>query len=82
MDLITAPRGELLRLVYELIEENEGLKAQLAELQEKLGKNKGGNGKSEMPSFVKPNRPKRKASKKRKKREPVRFTIRPSSLSA
>lgn len=69
MDLITAPRGELLRLVYELIEENESLRAQLAELQEKLGKNKGEDDKDKIPSFVKPNRPKKEAPKKRKRRE-------------
>ena len=41
MDFITAPRGKLIKLIYELAEENEALKTQLAELQERLGRKLG-----------------------------------------
>lgn len=66
-DLLTAPRGELLKLVYDLIEENQALKAQIAELQKRLGEKKDPPVKPLTPSFVKPNK-KRKKSQTRKKR--------------
>ena len=46
-DLLSAPRRELLKLVYELIEENQTLKIRLAELQEKLKIKDEGGGKRE-----------------------------------
>lgn len=67
-DLLTAPRSELVKLIYDLIDENQSLKTQIAELQEKLleknppGKTKG------LPDFVKPNTS-NKHHKKRKKRQ-------------
>lgn len=66
-DLLTASRAELVKLIYDLIDENQSLKSQIAELQEKLleknppGKTKG------LPDFVKPNT-NSKPCKERKKR--------------
>ena len=68
MDLLSAPRGELLRLVYELIDENQSLKTQIAELRSRLSEKGDDGGKKTPPSFVKPNR-KPKEIKQRKKRE-------------
>lgn len=65
MDLIKAPRGELLKLVYELIDENQALKAQIAELREQLGNRKPDS--KTLPDFVKPNI-KKKPPKPRKNR--------------
>ena len=70
-DLLSAQRGELLKLVYELIEENQALKTQVAELREenqKLKENfKDKGGKERSPLFVKPS-VKRKKLKERAKR--------------
>ena len=63
-DLLSAPRRELLKLVYELIEENQTLKIRLAELQEKLKIKDEGGGKPSVPAFVK--------SSVKKKRKRVR----------
>lgn len=72
-DLLTAPRGELLKLIYELIDENQALKIRLTKLQEenqRLGEKFKNMGKSEKPSFVKPNvKKKKKDLSLRKKRE-------------
>lgn len=71
MDFLTAPRGDLIRLIYDLIDQNNLLKAQLAEVKARLGqketsKEKSGN---DLPSFVKPNVRKRKKKTVRKKRK-------------
>ncbi len=58
-DLLSAPRGELLKLIYNLIEENQALKAQIAELQKRLGE-KNPPAKSNVPLFVKPNKKKKR----------------------
>lgn len=66
-DLLTAPRGELLRLIYELIDENQALKSQIAELRSRLSEKS--DGKTRIPpSFIKPNK-KKKTPKLRRKRE-------------
>jgi len=67
MDLLSAPRGELLRLIYELIEENEALKAQIAELRSRLKDQK--LEKSALPSFVKPKVKKREKVERKKRTE-------------
>jgi transposase len=64
-DFLTAPRGELISLIYELIEENKALRSQIVELQ--AGKKEPAQEK-QAPSFVKAN-VKRKRKKQRKQRE-------------
>lgn len=68
MDLLFAPRGELLRLVYELLDENQALKTQIAELRARLSEKDDDKGRKTLPSFVKLNKKKR-ISKERQKRE-------------
>src|SRR3989304_7275650 len=68
-DLLSAPRGDLLRLIYDLIDENNTLKAQIAHLKESLGKLPDGTPKKELPLFVKPN------SKKKIKRDRVKRSV-------
>lgn len=66
-DLLTAPRAELVKLIYDLIDENQVLKIKITELQEKLlEKNPLGKTKRP-PDFVKPNIPS-KHHKERNKR--------------
>ena len=64
-DFLTAPRGELISLIYELIEENKALRSQIVELQ--TGKKESAQEKKP-PPFVKANT-KRKRKKQRNKRE-------------
>src|SRR3990170_8106314 len=71
-DLLTAPRGELLKLVYELIEENQALKAQNAELRAKIDKLSKGQKDKNSPSFVKPSVKKKK--KKARAKRSVNFS--------
>lgn len=59
-DLLKAPRAELLKLIYDLVDENQSLKAQIAELKAKLSEKSPPGEKSSLPSFVKPNRNKKK----------------------
>lgn len=60
-DLLSAPRGELLKPIYELIEENQALKTQNAELQAKINRLlESKDRKKTPPSFVKPNVKKKK----------------------
>lgn len=73
-DLLSAPRGDLLRLIYDLVEQNNGLKDQVKRLTaevvklrkqlEKQGSSKGGN----LPPFIKPNVKRKKKRSVRKKR--------------
>jgi transposase len=65
-DFLTAPRGELIALVYELIEENKKLRFQVAELEAKI-KDPPQQEKT-VASFVKANA-KQKRKKGRKQRE-------------
>lgn len=59
MDLHTAPRGELVTLVYELTDKVLLLEGEIARLKELL--NQKGDGKTrKLPDFVKPNIPKKK----------------------
>lgn len=66
-DLFTAPRGELLKLIYELIEKNQALKVMIAELEEKL-KEREEIKKPKVPLFVKPSVKKKKKKAERKER--------------
>lgn len=66
MDLTTAPRSELVRLIYALRDENASLKTQLAELRARMD-HQGPPGKTP-PSWVKPNT-NTKQKEERKKRE-------------
>ena len=65
-DLLSAPRGELLKLIYELIEKNQALKTQIAELQKRLGE-KIPPPKLTVPPVVKPNKKKKKTSTRKKR---------------
>lgn len=66
MDFLSAPRSELIHLVYDLIDENRALKSQIAELKSRLEK-QGPKDKGALPSFVKPN-----SKHKRKKIRKIR----------
>lgn len=66
MEFLTAPRGDLIRLIYDLIEENKFLKAQIAELKAEKGTPKQDE-KKQPPPFIKAN-VKKKSKKKRKDR--------------
>lgn len=67
MDFLTAPRGELLKLIYELIDENKALRIQIAEL--KAHKDTGDpQNQKQLPAFVKAS-VKKKRHTKRKNRE-------------
>lgn len=69
-DLVTAPRAELIGLIYELIDKVQVLEAENAHLREQLhSKGKGKDSSTQItPDFVKAN-VKRKRVKERKKRE-------------
>lgn len=67
-DLLTAPRGELLKLIYELIEKNQVLRVRITELEEKL-KEKEEVNQPKVPLFVKPSVKKKKGKELRAKRE-------------
>lgn len=69
MDINTAPRGELVRLIYEMADKIEILEGEIARLKEQLHEKGKGNGLSSIsPIFVKPN-VKKKHKKERRKRE-------------
>lgn len=68
-DLVTAPRSELIALIYELIDKNQALEAEIAHLREQLQqKGKDSSSQIQPPDFVKANTKKKKAQA-RKKRE-------------
>ena len=76
-DISTAPRGDLIILIYDLIEQNNGLKEQISKLtaqvaqlrkQNKALKNQKSFKEKDPPSFVKPSIRKKKKKKTRKKR--------------
>ncbi len=69
MDVTTAPRGELIRLVYELFDKVEALEAELAQVKEQLHEKQTGKGPAtSVPAFVKANT-KKKQAKPRKQRD-------------
>lgn len=67
MDLVTAPRSELIRIIYEQQDKIAALEAQIVELRSRLT-NQGPKDKTNLPSWVKPN-VKTKSKKEKKKRE-------------
>lgn len=69
MDINSAPRGELVRLIYEMADKIQLLEGEVARLKEQLHQKGGGkDSSSQAPSFIKANTKKKKA-KERKKRE-------------
>lgn len=67
MDFLSAPRSELIRLIYDLIDENRALRSQIVELKARLEKQGPKEQEKQSPVFVKPNI-KTKRKKKRKNR--------------
>src|SRR6266480_5195352 len=66
MDVNSAPRGELVRLIYEMADKIALIEGEIARLKEQLhGKGKGDENSTKTPAFVKANKKKR-AAKKRK----------------
>lgn len=68
MDLTTAPRGELIALIYELTDKVEILEAEVARLKNLLHPKGDDKELKNLPAFVKPN-VKQKKARERKKRE-------------
>lgn len=66
LDLSTAPRGELIRLIYKLIDENQILKESIIDLKEQMNQKDDKGGKS-IPEFVKANVKKKKAKERRQR---------------
>lgn len=67
-DFLTVPRGDLIRLIYDLIDENNALKSQIAELRAQVKKQGPSDTGKQIPVFVKPNVRKKKVRMERKKR--------------
>lgn len=67
-DFLTAPRGDLIRLIYDLIDENSALKTQIAELKALVKKQGPSDIEGQTSSFIKPNVKKKKRKNIRKKR--------------
>lgn len=67
MDINSAPRSELVRLVYEMADRIQLLEGEIARLKEQLHEKGKGNGFSQLPPFVKANK-KKKKSQTRKRR--------------
>src|SRR5258708_6230809 len=68
MDINTAPRAELVRLVYEMADRIQVLEGEIARLQEQLHqKGKKDTASSETPSFVKANTKKKKKTERKKR---------------
>lgn len=60
-DLVTAPRSELISLIYELIDKNQALEAEIAHLREQLkAKGQANSAKGKLPAFVKANTQRKK----------------------
>ena len=73
-DILSAPRGDLIKLIYDLVEQNNGLRIQIRSLTSEIAKLKKELKKQENtsdkkpPSFVKENIRRKKKKTKRKKR--------------
>ena len=67
-DFLTAPRGDLIRLIYDLIDENNALKSQIAELRAQIKKQGHSDTGKQVPDFVKPNVKKKRLKKEREKK--------------
>lgn len=67
MDINTAPRGELVRLVYEMADRIHLLEGEIARLKEQLHEKGKDDDSTSLPSFVKANK-KKKSNSQRKKR--------------
>lgn len=69
-DLLTAPRGELIQLIYELTERIEILESELARVRaEKGDRDNQHPPQAKTPSFVKPNKKSRKKTPRKKRAE-------------
>ena len=68
MDINTAPRAELVRLVYEMADKIQALEGEIARLKEQLHQKGKKDNASELPGFVKPNKKQKKKKTKRKNR--------------
>jgi hypothetical protein len=68
LDLDNATREELIQLNLQLIARLQTLEEQVMQMKAELESLRGGDSKSNLPSFVKANRPARSKKKKRKKR--------------
>lgn len=66
-DLLKASRPELLKLIYDLIDENQSLKTQIAQLKAKLSEKPPPGEKPKLPSFIKPNKNTKKKKERRKR---------------
>lgn len=68
MDINSAPRSELVRLVYEMADRIQLLEGEIARLKEQLHqKAKGNNTSAQPPAFVKANKKKKKSKERRKR---------------
>lgn len=66
-DLLTAPRGELIKLIYELTERIELLESELARVKAEKNQNGKDAPQTKIPSFVKSNKkPKKKTARKKR----------------
>lgn len=64
-DLLTAPRGELIALIYELTERIEILESELARVKTEKNQKDNAHSQKTIPSFIKPNKkPKKKTVRK------------------
>lgn len=78
MDFLAAPRGELIKLIYELLGENQALRTQIAELKAHLD-HPGPSPKQSLPPFVKPNISKKsKGIRKQREKGFARILDRPT----
>lgn len=68
MDINSAPRSELVKLIYEMADKVHLLEGEVARLKEQLKQKGDGNGPStSLPSFVKPNTKKKKLTKRKQR---------------
>lgn len=65
MDITTAPRGELIRLIFEMADKIQLLEGEVARLKEQLHQKGGEKDATALPSFVKPNKQKKKTQERK-----------------